>query len=521
MTSLNIPAVAAGLVLLLAFYERIIKPAFLSPLAKIPAPHWSCHVAPFWLWWAKLTHQENKLVYKNHMAKGKALRLSPGLVSLNCFEGGLKQVYLGGFPKTEFYTRGFINYNTENIFTFQDNGTHSARKRIISGTFSKSFILADSTSQASMKKILFGRLLPVFSRAADSKKPLEVLELFYSYSMDSFITWQFGSTLSSNLIEDEKERRLYLDGFFAAAPYTFWQYEFPRLNNWLKTIGLIPKKVDSGFHDIEQWNLEKCDKAQELIAQGEEDLSDADKPVVMSLALKAMSDPHAKPGQYPQRLEIASDMFAHNSAAHETSGNTLTFCFYELSKRPELQAKLREELLTLDPPLYFPPPAEGEWVVPAPKAIDKLPLLEAVILESLRLYPSVPGGQPRRVPKPSSLGGHDNIPAGTTVQCYAYSLHRTPEIFPEPDQWKPERWIDSSPEHLATMRRWFWAFGSGGRMCIGSNFAYFSMKNVVASVYTNFTTTLHDHGSMELEDAYLAGPVGHRLALKFGYIRKM
>jgi hypothetical protein len=110
MASLNIPAVAAALVLLVIVYEKIIKPAFLSPLAKIPAPHWSCHVAPFWLWWAKLTHRENGLVYKDHMAKGKALRLSPGLVSLNCFEGGLKQIYLGGFPKTEFYWRGFANY---------------------------------------------------------------------------------------------------------------------------------------------------------------------------------------------------------------------------------------------------------------------------------------------------------------------------------------------------------------------------------------------------------------------------
>ncbi|KAH7145511.1 cytochrome P450 [Dactylonectria estremocensis] len=519
MASVNIPAVAVALVLTAILYEGIVKPAFLSPLAKIPAPHWSCHVAPFWLWWAKLTHRENRLVYKDHMAKGKALRLSPGLVSLNCFGGGLKPVYLGGFPKTEFYWRGFANYNTHNIFTFEDNATHSARKRIISGTFSKSFVLTDATSAASMKKILFGRLLPLISRAADCNEAVEVLELFYSYSMDSFITWQFGSALSSNLIEDEKERRLYLDGFFAAAPYTFWQYEFPRLSRWLKTIGLIPKKVDSGFHDIERWNLDKCDKAQKLLAQGEGTLADEDKPVVMSLALKAMSDPYAKPGQYPQRLDIASDMFAHNSAAHETSGNTLAFCFFELSKRPELQAKLREELLTLDPPLHFPPASDGEWALPPAKSIDKLPLLEAVLLESLRLYPSVAGGQPRRVPKPCSLGGYDGVPAGTTVQCYAYSLHRTPDIFPEPDQWKPERWMDSSPEHLSTMRRWFWAFGSGGRMCIGSNFAYFSMKNVVGSLYTNFTTSLHDHGSMELEDAYLAGPVGHRLELKFKRIQ--
>lgn len=217
--------------------------------------------------------------------------------------------------------------------------------------------------------------------------------------MDSFVSWQFGNSLGSNLIGDEKERRLYLDGFFAAAPYTFWQYEFPGLNRLFKAIGLIPSKVDSGFHDLERWNLDKCDKAQSLLTQGEDNLPTEDKPIVMTLALKAMSDIHSKPGDYPQRLDIASDMFAHNSAAHETSGNTLTFCLYELSKRPEVQARLRDELLTLDPPLFIPTDGEN-LVLPSVKSVDTLPYLEAVIMETLRLYPTVPGGQPRSVPKP-------------------------------------------------------------------------------------------------------------------------
>lgn len=333
--------------------------------------------------------------------------------------------------------------------------------------------MANRTARSSTERILFGRLLPLLLAASKEDKPVEVLETSYSYSMDSFVNWQFGNTLASNLLEDDEERRLYLDGFFAAQPYTFWQYEFPSLNRVFKMIGLIPKKVDSGFHDIERWNLEKCDKAQELLAQkGEDGLPEEDKPVVMNLALKAMSEVTAKPKTYPQRLEIASDMFAHNSAAHETSGNTLCYTIFELSKRPGMQAKLREELLTLDSPLKYP--FEGkEPVLPPAKDVDNLPLLEAVIMETLRMYPPVPGGQPRAVPKPCSLGGYDNIPPGTVVQCSAYTLHRTPEIFPDPEEWRPERWIESTPEQLSQMRRWFWAFGSGGRMCIGSNFAWF------------------------------------------------
>lgn len=110
MTGSNLAAIAITTAALALLFEHVVRPAFLSPLSKIPAPHWSCHFSPIWYWWAKLTHRENRLVYENHMRKGESLRLAPGLLSLNCFDGGLKQIYLGGFPKTDFYTRGFMNY---------------------------------------------------------------------------------------------------------------------------------------------------------------------------------------------------------------------------------------------------------------------------------------------------------------------------------------------------------------------------------------------------------------------------
>lgn len=101
--------------------------------------------------------------------------------------------------------------------------------------------------------------------------------------------------------------------------------------------------------------------------------------------------------------------------------------------------------------------------IASPQDIDRLPILHAALMETLRLWPSVPGGQPRVIPRSCSLGGYHGVPAGTTVQSYASVLHRTPEVFPDPFAWKPERWLDSSPEQLSLMRKWFWGFGSGGR----------------------------------------------------------
>ncbi|KAK5048689.1 hypothetical protein LTR84_005780 [Exophiala bonariae] len=335
--------------------------------------------------------------------------------------------------------------------------------------------------------------------------------------MDTFVQWQFGRSLGSNLIEDLAERKMYFDGFFSPGPYTFWQYYFPDLARVLRTVGiyLIPRWVDTHFKAIEDWNLDKCDRAQQLLAR-HETLAEADQPVVFEQALKSMSEVDSKPGAYPQRMEVASDMFAHNSAAFETSGNTETYFFYEMCRNPIWQKRLREELLTLEPQLKFEQGKKYEIEdLPSSKVVDALPILHAVIVETMRLYPSVPGGQPRVVPRPCTLGSFENIPKGTIVQSYAYALHRTPEIFPDPHQWKPERWLDASPEQLTVMKKWFWPFSSGGRMCIGSNFAYYSMKFLAAGVYTNYTTTIHDHGDMELQDSYLAGPNGHRLEVKF------
>ncbi len=106
------------------------------------------------------------------------------------------------------------------------------------------------------------------------------------------------------------------------------------------------------------------------------------------------------------------------------------------------------------------------------RELHNLPLLDAVLMETLRLHSANPGSWPRRVPVTGCrLGPYSNIPAGTVVSASSYSLHRNGEIFPQPEEWRPKRWLDVSSEKHSEMMRWFWAFGSGARMCLGRYFA--------------------------------------------------
>jgi unspecific monooxygenase len=177
-------------------------------------------------------------------------------------------------------------------------------------------------------------------------------------------------------------------------------------------------------------------------------------------------------------------------ATHETFGITLLYVSWELSRNPNMQDRLRAELKGLPTPLTY---GSADEEIPDARTLDDLPLLHAIVMETMRLHPAVPGGQPRVTPPNSStkIGDYANIPPNTRVSANAWSLHRNPEVFPDPEGWHPERWLESEPSCAAykgsdKKERWFWAFSSGGRMCIGSNYA---MQSEFAMLEPNMDTS--------------------------------
>lgn len=291
--------------------------------------------------------------------------------------------------------------------------------------------------------------------------------------MDFVSAYLFGLANGTNFLQEPAGRQKLLELYQGRKPYEFYHQEVPGLLSWLKLVGirLIPKWCDAANEVLDAWGLDLCDKAEQSLRSTDPRV----EPAVYKQLTRALlkQGPVQDDKLKQRRLDIACEMYDQLTAGFETSAVALTYLFWELSRNPKMQKELHDEVLTLEPTIAYPRP-QGSTGLPAPKSVDALPLLEAIVTETLRLHAPIPGIQPRVTPYPScSLAGYTDIPPNTRVNAQAWSLHRNPEVFPSPETWQPQRWLkDANPSSdLDEMRRWYWAFGSGGRMCVGSNLA--------------------------------------------------
>lgn len=187
----------------------------------------------------------------------------------------------------------------------------------------------------------------------------------------------------------------------------------------------------------------------------------------------------------PQKLSTR-DIIVHLStnvfAGSDTTAIALRAVFYFLMRHPHVLAKVRDELDTAEPKLSNP--------ISYRESVTYLPYLTAVLKESMRLHPSVGLILEREVPSPGITICDQYIPAGTVVGINAWVVHRNAEIYPDPDAFIPERWIDSAPEKLREMEQAFFNFGAGARSCVGRNISLMEMQKVVPQLLREFEVRL-------------------------------
>ncbi|ENH74671.1 Cytochrome P450 67 [Fusarium oxysporum f. sp. cubense race 1] len=122
-----------------------------------------------------------------------------------------------------------------------------------------------------------------------------------------------------------------------------------------------------------------------------------------------------------------------------------------------------------------------------------LPYLDAVIRETLRVYPPAPAPMPRVVPKSGSEFGGVSYPPDTVISAQPYTIYRYEGVFEDPDEFRPERWLSVPPEKKDRLYRAFVPFSAGQRGCIGRGLAWMHIMKSVAR-------TLQEFDSFELAE---------------------
>jgi unspecific monooxygenase len=172
-------------------------------------------------------------------------------------------------------------------------------------------------------------------------------------------------------------------------------------------------------------------------------------------------------------VELRDELITLLVAGHETTATALAWAFYWIHHLPQVREKLLQELDTL-----------GDN--PDPNTIFRLPYLNAVCSETLRLYPVAMLALNRVVKSPIQIGGYQFEPGILLIPCI-HLTHQREDLYPEPKQFKPERFLE---RQFAPYE--YVPFGGGNRRCIGMAFALFEMKLVLATVLSRWQLELTD-----------------------------
>ncbi|KAL2258596.1 hypothetical protein VTK26DRAFT_8057 [Humicola hyalothermophila] len=181
------------------------------------------------------------------------------------------------------------------------------------------------------------------------------------------------------------------------------------------------------------------------------------------------------------------------AAGHETTASALSWSSYLLAKHPEIQAQLRAEVTAA---LGTNPHADPDAPTPDDLAgvLKQLPLLNGIINETLRLYPTVPLTM-REALRDCAVGEHV-IPKGTEMVVSIWQINRSPELWgADAGEFRPARWInadDGKPNRHGGARSNydFLTFLQGPRSCIGQEFAKAEMRCLLATLVTTYAWEL-------------------------------
>jgi cytochrome P450 len=286
----------------------------------------------------------------------------------------------------------------------------------------------------------------------------------------------FGVELSDQVAQLGDAVRIISEGFVGEAGNPF------HLPDWVP----LPAKRRK------RWAIQTLDQLVRGIIR-ERRASGEDRGDLLAMLLLAVDEEGDGRGMTDEQArDEAITLF---NAGHDTTAAALAWVWYAVASRRAIEDRLIEEVDTV---LAGNPPTLAD--------AGRLPYVEMVIKESLRLYPPTWSLVPREVVEPVEIGGYP-IARGSWIYIFPYVTQRDPRFFKDPETFDPERFspvrADEIPQHA------YIPFGGGPRVCIGEKFAMMEMILIVATVLQKARVKLAaDQGTIEPEPLIAIRPKG-------------
>ncbi|KAH0828216.1 Benzoate 4-monooxygenase [Fonsecaea pedrosoi] len=453
-------------------FAFVVYQRWLSPLAKVNGPFWAS-LSPLWKLLAFNNGNFHETILALHEQYGPIVRIAPNEVIISD-KSAIREIYntVQGrdFLKTTYYD-AFTAFRPT-IFGQRDPYLHAQRKRIVSHGYSMNAL-------QSMEKFVQERLQIFMSKMSAFAKSGAEINLgkwchFFAFDVIGELAFSEGFGMLETGVEDEHIRLINNQMEFGSTigmmpsliPYTKW--------TWLPIPWL--QSLQAGRERLKELTRSRVERRQEKVS---------DRKDLLGRLIEA-KDPVT--GQMLDSIDLRTEAFSSIVAGSDSTSSALSYTFYHILGHPAVYENLTKELRTAFPERDY----KTDETPPTYADFGKLPYLQAVIKESLRLTPPATINLPRYVPEGGRVVAGTYFPAKTIVGMSALPVHLNQETFgPDAAMFNPDRWVHGSggitPEE---MQRYWMPFGHGSRQCIGKNVAMMELVKLVGTLLLYFDVEL-------------------------------
>lgn len=469
-----------------------------DPLYHVPGPS-TARINPFWVALQCRFFRRSKATHLLHEKYGPVVRVGPNSVSI-ASGGCLQKVYgpRSGAAKGPFYD--VFQSTVPIIFSAKNSLFHSQRRKDLTPAFTKAAIRSFEPHMS--MQIL--QLKLALLRKVDENRGAAYLDFkpWANYlAFDVIADFVFGQPFGfigagsdfHNLIATIDNRMRCLNAL-GALPW------------WARSLATrIPFDPFWKMNQIASVNLR--DLADESLRKRKASKK-PDRVDMLSFLMKAKQND----GALLEEPSILAEAASFISGGSDSTSTTLTHFVDLVASHHSVKFRLQSELDRAFPAQEV---LMESWVPPE-LTVGSLPYLTACLRETMRLRPTSAAGLERRIlQEPLGLDVSDDgsddvkfihLPVGTLVSVPTFTLHRRQDVFPDAEEFRPERWLDDAligPNKDLEAMLGSWApFSFGTRGCLGKNFAWMELSKAAAMLFRQFEVVRTRNGPADLIEGF-------------------